>query len=301
MTLTSAAKGLDLPAYCSGLIDTGFCRLPKVEMEEDGQPPYQGSLEEHIRQLKVSKEVIEKLIEFPRTKSAALPTLLQPDLHERNIFVSENDPATVTGLIDWQSTRVEPAFVYNIQTSDFAALDDISEEFLNEDAMTSEELRLREDVSICNRAFTGLVRISVPKLRAAWALDETLLRPFRYCHTSWRDSIAAARQDCIDISNQWEKLGLPGLCPYIPTDEELAKHNRQYEDFGLHQRLRWQLISLLNCCTDGWVPVDRWEWAKKAHRRAFEEWVEKAKMPDGTSVANIIVEKARRLWPFDGR
>ncbi|EDN03226.1 predicted protein [Histoplasma mississippiense (nom. inval.)] len=35
-----------------------------------------------------------------------------PDLHKRNIFVSEDDPSIVTGIIDWQSTSIEPAFCY---------------------------------------------------------------------------------------------------------------------------------------------------------------------------------------------
>ena len=34
--------------------------------------------------------------------------------------MSGDDPTFVTGLIDWQSTSVEPAFVYANETPDFA-------------------------------------------------------------------------------------------------------------------------------------------------------------------------------------
>lgn len=70
----------------------------------------------------------------------------------------------------------------------------------------------------------------VPRLLAAGALSENLLRPFCYCHTSWRDSAPVTRQQLIKISRNWSKLGFAGLCPYLLT-EELAVHETHYEDF----------------------------------------------------------------------
>jgi hypothetical protein len=46
----------------------------------------------------------------------------------------------------------------------------------------------------------------VPKLRAARAPDETLLRPFGDGHTPWTDGAAAARQEPIEVSKLWEEL-----------------------------------------------------------------------------------------------
>ncbi|OCT48450.1 hypothetical protein CLCR_04103 [Cladophialophora carrionii] len=40
--------------------------------------------------------------EDPRILEATAPTLLQPDLHKRNVFVSKEDPTVVIGIIDWQ-------------------------------------------------------------------------------------------------------------------------------------------------------------------------------------------------------
>lgn len=50
----------------------------------------------------------------------------------------------------------------------------------------------------------------VPALAAARAADSTLLRPLRYCGTSWRDSATAVRQELIELSQRWTELGLPG-------------------------------------------------------------------------------------------
>jgi aminoglycoside/choline kinase family phosphotransferase len=58
--------------------------------------------------------------EEPRIRNAVTPTLLHPDLHKRNIFVSDDDPAVITGIIDWQSSSIEPAFWYADDVPDFA-------------------------------------------------------------------------------------------------------------------------------------------------------------------------------------
>lgn len=52
---------------------------------------------------------------------------------------------------------------------------------------------LRQAYDVCMKGF-------VPKLRPARLLDPTLFRPFHYCHTSWRDSAAAVRQELIELS-----------------------------------------------------------------------------------------------------
>lgn len=65
-----------------------------------------------MRLLRISREVIARLIDSPLIQNVAFPTLLHADLHKRNIYVSDDDPTVVTGLIDWQSTSAELAFAY---------------------------------------------------------------------------------------------------------------------------------------------------------------------------------------------
>lgn len=68
--------------------------------------------------------VLYDLIKEPQVQRVARPTLLHADLHKRNIFVSDSEPSKITGIIDWQSTSIEPAFVYANETPDFATLVD---------------------------------------------------------------------------------------------------------------------------------------------------------------------------------
>ena len=296
--------GLDLPNYCSGLIDTGFSRIPKANIQTDKRLPYQGSIEEHIRLLNISREVIERLIESPLIQNTASPTLLHADLHKRNIYVSDEDPTLVTGLIDWQSTSVEPAFIYANETPDFAAHPDhvpLADDGRETPAGKEETVEDKKymDALLCSQTFDVCMKGFVPKLRAARALDDTLLKPFRYCHSSWRDSAAAVRQELIEVSKSWKELGLAGSCPYLPTEEELVEHKKQYEDFETVQKLKLWLIRSLDTNSDGWVPADAWQWSKVAHREAFEEWMQTARDAEGTGKDDMTEEKARRMWPFD--
>jgi hypothetical protein len=154
-------------------------------------------------------------------KNVAIPTLLHPDIHKRHIFVSAEDPSRITAIIDWQSTSIEPAFIYANNAPDFvddpAADIRVLEQIMKGEApdmkpskdvsMEDPEVdaarkRYEKDVSTCQQTYEVVLRGFVPKLYSARTMDETLLRLFRYCDTSWRDSAAALRQELIDISQR---------------------------------------------------------------------------------------------------
>lgn len=226
--------GTELQSYCSGLIDAGFLRIPKADGPVD-ELPYRGSVQEHLRLLSISERVFEELIKSPSIQEVATPTLLHPDIHKRNIYVSEEDPSCVTAIIDRQSTSIEPIFVYANQTPDMAedpttdvsilekALSltgvNVSNEATTEGGVVEspeeEAARRRheKDIWTCTQTFEVVLKGYVPKLYRARAMEQTLLRPFRYCDASWRDSAAALRQDLIELSQRWIELGLPGSCP----------------------------------------------------------------------------------------
>ncbi|CBY01361.1 hypothetical protein LEMA_P001480.1 [Plenodomus lingam JN3] len=256
----------DLEPYCSGLIDAGVSRVPNDHDSQADILPYRGSIKEHLRLLESSSRVIQELAQSSLIKNVAIPTLLHPDIHTRNVFVSEEDPSQVTAIIDWQSTSIEPAFVYANHTPDFV-----------------------EDPAADIRILEKLMQAEAPHIEA---MDETLLRLFRYCDTSWRDGAAALRQELIDISQGWIELGLPGSCPYQPTPEELREHEEQLEDFETAQQLKLFLKRALDAESDGWVPADQWAAKIAENRKLFGEFLESVKDAGGSE------ERARALWPF---
>ncbi|CAG8395357.1 unnamed protein product [Penicillium salamii] len=279
--------GKTLTSYCRGLLQTGATRLPKHDAANSEQLSYQGSIQDHLSLLEISKKVMEKLMKDERAQNAAAPVLVHPDYHKRNIYVSEEDPTTITGLIDWKSASVEPAFLYADESPDFAALlEELEDDTFRQDDLKAPGQKEKEekDLMICYQTYDVLMKGVVPKMRPARLLDPRLFRIFKYCHTSWRDSAAAMRQELIDLSTHWTQLGLEsqGPCPYSPTPEELSRH------------------ASLNSNSDGWVPDEAWDAAKDAHRAAYDEWIQTARESEARG-ESMTVAKKEKLWPFDAR
>jgi hypothetical protein len=67
----------------------------------------------------------------------------------------------------------------------------------------SHDQAIDRTAKIYNQAFDAGMKGLVPKLFAAMALDDELLRPFRYCHRTWTDGAAAYRDDLARISERW--------------------------------------------------------------------------------------------------
>jgi hypothetical protein len=293
------------------LIDAGLSRIPQYNDALD-EPSYQGSVQEHIHLLDISKRVLGELSESSVLNHVARPTLLHPDIHKRNIYVSEEDPSIVTMIIDWQSTSIEPAVVYANDTPDLvedpAADVPILQDLMNDGSATSHALpppasesaeeqaakrKHEQDILICRKTFEVVLQAYMRVLHDARAMDQTLLRPIRYCDASWRDGAAALRQELIELSQRWSELGLPGSCPYQPSPDEPTAQAGQYEDFETAQQLKLFLKRALDADSDGWVPAEEWVAAKAANRKFYAEWVASVEENGGDE------ERARRLWPFN--
>jgi hypothetical protein len=245
------------------------------------------------------------LIKDKRIQDAATPVLLHPDFHKRNIYVSTEDPTVITGLIDWQSTSIEPALFYANETPDFASLPGLPEEgtFENgnpEQTVAGNEEKEWKDASICYQTYDVCMKGLGPKLRPARLLDLSLIQQSHYSHISWRDSATALRQELVELSTRWTELGLQGSCPYSPGEEELIQHPREYEDLETFRRLKSWLQRSLDTNPDGWVSNEDWEVVRDAHRAVYDEWIQTAREAEARG-EGLTVAKAGKLWPFDAR
>lgn len=227
-----------------------------------------------------------------RIQDVAAPTLFHPDLHKRNIFVSDDDPTIITSIIDWQSASIEPAFWYADEVPDFAiAL-----------PHPSLENQLEPNSEQCAKAFEICTQFHLPQLASSKAMDEALLRPFRYCYRTWKDGAVAFCHELDKTSERWQELGLVGPCPYpAPTPEEMAVRQKEYKYFEAAHDLRNHLTGLLNTASDGWVPPDEWDTAKLANRELFEMMLETVLSIENPDDDEPIKDEGdvREIWPFD--
>ncbi|KAL8676768.1 MAG: hypothetical protein Q9186_006749 [Xanthomendoza sp. 1 TL-2023] len=275
---------LDLAAYRSALIDIGVSRIPPPNVFVNEKPFYHGANAEHVRLMNFSRDVGSKLIEDSRIQTAAAPILLHPDLHKRNIYVSDQDPTTITSIIDWQSSSINPAFMHANEIPDFAAHIPIPD-----NQLPSENLPADENAKLCNHAFISGVRLLVPKLYATWELDVDITRFFEYCHRTYRDGAGILRQVLMDLANRWTELALANPCPYpLPTSEQWLAHRGEYQALENAQELKRFVTSRLNTASDGWVPTDAWQETVENHQQLYEEFLQ-----------TMCEEDLRKVWPFD--
>jgi hypothetical protein len=142
-----------------------------------------------------------------------------PDLHKRNIFVSDNDPSIITGIIDWQPSSIEPAFWYADEVPDFASCSSSS----------GSSAQRVDDSDLCAKAYDMCTQYLTPKLALPRLMDEGIFRPFQYCYGTWKDGAVAFQHELIETSKDWEALGFAGSCPFtLPTPEEMALHRKEY-------------------------------------------------------------------------
>ena len=228
----------------------------------------------------------------PRIHNAASPVLFHPDLHKRNIFVSEDDPTIITAIIDWQSSSVEPAFWYADEVPDFARP--------IPDPSCEDQLEPKSEA--CAKAYNICTQYLVPKLAEPQLMDEAFFRPFRYCYRTWEDGAVAFREELIQTSRRWKELGLSESCPYLlPSPDELAAHQKVYKLFEAAHQLKHGLSSLLNTASDGWVPPEHWEATKSAHKELFRGMLQEVlgnKHPDDDEPIKNETD-LREIWPFD--
>jgi hypothetical protein len=228
-----------------------------------------------------------------RVQNAASPMMFHPDLHKRNIFVSEEDPTVVTAIIDWQLTGIEPAFWHADAIPDFAQ--PVSDQSADEQIEPKSEA--------CAKAYDVCIQFLAPKLSAARVMEEAYLRPFRYCYRTWEDGAVAFREELIQTSQLWKKLGLEGQCPFpLPVlSDELAIHQKEYKRFEAAQQLRHSLPDLLNTASDGWVSPEDWEETESAHRKVFEgmlqEVLDNEQLDDDEPIRGE--DDLKEIWPFD--
>ncbi|PGH00171.1 hypothetical protein AJ80_09225 [Polytolypa hystricis UAMH7299] len=145
------------------------------------------------------------------------------------------------------------------------------------------------------------MNLQTPKVKFARRLDASFFRLFLYCFNTWTDGVPAIRQELLDLRSIWAEAGLPGDCPYVPSEDELRQHAQQYEDFEATQKLKMWLKVSLNTTSDGWFPNELWDDAKEANRAAYDEWMATARKLEAQGDDSMTVEKADKLWPFDAR
>jgi len=293
-------SGLDIAMYYDTLIDAGLASIPPIDPPREETSRHHGTVEEHRRILEYGRVVLKKMGEDPRIASVATKILLHPNSDMRNIYVSEEDYTNITGIIDWQSSSIEPAFWYADQRPDFAIAKPAAEEtFLP---------RAREErqSNTWPKFFDGCTQVQFPELAAPRQMVKDLFMPFYRCHKTWDEGSGGFRNDLIETSRRWEELGFSGTCPLpTPSTAELKRYERELEDFSPRRDLEQVLVETFYTPNRRNPPVPGlWEESQLLHRELLDimmqgirEMKQTEEMPDEGWLSDL--EELKQIWPLD--
>jgi hypothetical protein len=234
------------------------------------------------------------------------PTLRHPDLQPNNVFVSDN--LDITGLIDWQHCAILPLFLqcgipnslqnYGDEVSESLKYPELPENFDD----LSEEEQFEQVVLLRKRQlhyfyFEGTAKLN-PTHYEALIYPQSILRRKIYRHASdpWEGDNVTLKADLVHFTRTWQNLAGDDSktpCPIAFSDEEVAECLRLNAEQIEADEQYQACIDVICVGSEGWVPVDQYDEAKKREAKLKADALE--------SAGSDELERARLCehWIFD--
>lgn len=153
--------------YFRGLLDANASRVPCVTPVD--RPAYMGNSQEHLDLTNAAASMIQMLFDRGDVQKASTAKLFHPDLHARNIFVSDEDPTQITYIIDLQSCSVEQAWHYSHEIPDLCKFStEVGLQRAKAGGSQSDlaTRQLEKDVTICRKTWKISLHALAPELFA---------------------------------------------------------------------------------------------------------------------------------------
>ncbi|TQB70518.1 hypothetical protein MPDQ_000391 [Monascus purpureus] len=286
----------------------GIWQIENHKSSHSGRGPHFGDPEEHVRLLKTAIDLIRILCGSPMLQKHSNPALSHPDFHPGNIFVSDDDPTRISGVIDWQFTTVMPRFTQvrwpvflntpegyqtNRETPELPLTYEEEDELDKKRKCDDEEKLGQYAMTKCYES--ALLKSHLESYLALTEIDVAVRQLFISCAYTYRDGIIPLRDCLVKIFQNWSKFDVSADCPYHFSRDEIAQHERQFKDYGVWLQMRKHTHELLGSNDSGWVPPRvNFEEAQKKHEQLYENFI-KAK------TKHMSEREAGKLWFFRER
>ncbi|KAL5395434.1 hypothetical protein PMIN03_013022 [Paraphaeosphaeria minitans] len=252
----------------------------------------------------------------PKDDTYIASILWHNDLHSDNIFVNENNPTEITGIIDWQGVHLSPAFLHvhypSLIEYDGAILDGFEKpklpsNFAELDPVAKENARnLHTAQSIwglyqifIHRQAPGLLRI----LRYRDTLPcqiMTLIGSIFDDGEAYMQSLLSqlaepAIWETVVKTNGQEAVEVP--CPLVYSDHELSKQKDELARWERDIERKAQVIKEVGAYTgwDGVVSPEEYSMMSEKLEKAKERFL------DAESHTPEEREQWANVWPFRDR
>jgi hypothetical protein len=255
--------------------------------------------ERHLQLIDVFQRCIDRLKAANIVQHAAVePILSHPDFHTRNILVAAEDHGRITGVIDWRSAAIEPAFLFAATTPDFAVDPPMTgyEALLTKEQMKTWK-QTKTKLESCSQKWTS-VRHACEKFRPAFRFDLTLLHFLAAPYVGWVDNEKILLTSLKNLADKWETLRLPG--PPIEIPEHPGDEDR-LDELESRRGLQQHLMHCLDCNHDGWIPHSRWEEVLPKYLSEYDRFLQCSISCGEYNSEEEATALTNRVWPWDHR
>ncbi|KAJ5215294.1 uncharacterized protein N7498_001701 [Penicillium cinerascens] len=257
-------------------------------------------LEEHLITLDMAKRVMPAAANNPKLLAQSQPTLWHTDLHMGNIFVAEDNPAEVTGFIDWQHTSINPLFlqvrwpVFLTPPEDYQVgqvLPQLPPDYEDMDADDKEIALYNKEKATWTKAYEVASFLNDRTAWRAMQVPSPLKELFRRVDT-WDEGILPLRETLIELFRSQRDLGFTEGLSLNFNDEQIAAHTKEFQVYQEWYEMRSFVKQVLDTDDDGWVPPERdFTEIKSRNKVLFDYYVSKPGL-------NKTPDEVRGLWPF---
>lgn len=235
----------------------------------------------------------------------ARPTLWHTDLHMGNIFVSEDDPTDILGVIDWQFISILPG-ITQVRWPRFleppegyktgAIKPELPSDYETMDPDEKAFALSQKDQAMLAKCYeVAFSRAHRDSYSALTKVHDTIRRLFILCERTYKDGLIPLRDCLIRLSDNWHKIGLSGSCPFVLSKEELIAHETQLAEYQDWVKLRQYTQEILFSDEEGWVPPDLdFDKIKAQERELFELYLRR-------QAPGTLEAEAKMLWFYNAR
>ncbi|KAB2103052.1 hypothetical protein AG0111_0g8708 [Alternaria gaisen] len=255
-------EGQNMSSFGIALVERELARLEKSLSASTSSAP-RGSFEEHIAVLDMTKKVMSRLNERTLIGKVSEPVLWHTDLHMGNVYVAEGKPAQILSIIDWQSILVSPLFL---------------------------QARFPDFVTVGDDYLPGVNNIRGWKvLQIPLFLRELFVR----CAEASEEGVVPLRACLIEYAANWKEIGFEGECPISFSEEELQRHEQQFEEYSNYHKVHELARNIVGTDFEGWISlyVD-FEMKRQQNAALLEEFMRKS------SQYGMSSEQMREIWPY---
>ncbi|KAL8974971.1 MAG: hypothetical protein Q9197_000812 [Variospora fuerteventurae] len=298
----NAGPWSDLSQFALALARRSLART-KLPFPGYAIPSIHGTRQDHEAVLSSAVKVLPTIATHSLLQQRCKASLWHHDLHLGNIFVSEQNHAEITCIIDWQSASVSPLFCqprwpifltppegYQEGLSVIPALPEDFEDLDKDDKWLAQ---FNRDEAVSAKAYEATTHMhNREAYNARFRLDDSLRGLFANIGDTWEDGIAPLQVLLVKVFNSWTKMGFTQPCPIQFTPADIESISLRNDQHILFQEVQAMARKYLGTDANGWLASSQ-EFAVKYKRNP-----ELLKLAIGYFEKHLSADEVKALWPF---